>query len=161
MTALRRTLGLSPGTTWSRSQVGFCYWHLLKPPVGHDVFHLNHEEAKDLIRQGGNKLLLVVERGEMIVPSMNSAFPKPKSEDVVDKPKSYSQEVLERTGRLPGQKEQGFTTIGKAKMASKQYNSPMKMYSEDIIEEIMTQVTCDGWVCRGVYFLVGWCVTLL
>ena len=25
-------------------------------------------------------------------------------------------------------------------MASKQYNSPMKMYSDDIIEEIMTQV---------------------
>ena len=25
-------------------------------------------------------------------------------------------------------------------MASKQYNSPMAMYSEDIIEEIMTQV---------------------
>ena len=25
-------------------------------------------------------------------------------------------------------------------MASKQYNSPMKMYSDDIIDEIMTQV---------------------
>merc|ERR1712184_137202 len=77
---------------------------------GHDVFHLNHEEAKELIRQGGNKLLLVVERGEKIVPSLNSAFPKPK-EETVEKPKSYSQEVLERTGRLPGQKEQGFTTV--------------------------------------------------
>ena len=43
-------------------------------------------------RQGGNKLLLVVERGEMIVPSLNSAFPKPK-EEAVEKPKSYSQEV--------------------------------------------------------------------
>merc|ERR1712110_294632 len=50
---------------------------------------------------------LVVERGEMIVPSMNTAFPKPK-------------------------------------MASKQYNSPMKMYSDDIIEEIMTQGTAFG-----------------
>ena len=29
-------------------------------------------------------------------------------------------------------------------MASKQYNSPMKMYSEDIIEEIMTQGTAFG-----------------
>merc|ERR1711928_325105 len=47
---------------------------------GHDVFHLNHEEAKELIRQGGNKLLLVVERGEKIVPSLNSAFPKPKEQ---------------------------------------------------------------------------------
>ena len=54
---------------------------------------------------------------------------------------TFLPQVLERTGRLPGQKEQGFTTVGKAKMASKQYNSPMAMYSEDIIEEIMTQVT--------------------
>ncbi len=29
-------------------------------------------------------------------------------------------------------------------MASKQYNSPMKMYSDDIIEEIMTQGTAFG-----------------
>merc|ERR1719167_476123 len=79
----------------------------------------------------------------MIVPSLNSAFPKPK-EETVEKPKSYSQEVLERTGRLPGQKEQGFTTVGKAKMATKQYNSPLAMYSEDIIEEIMTQGTAMG-----------------
>ena len=56
-------------------------------------------------------------------------------------------QVLERTGRLPGQKEQGFTTVGKAKMASKQYNSPMAMYSEDIIEEIMTQVGFWVTIC--------------
>jgi len=113
---------------------------------GENVFNLGHEEAKDLIRRAGNKLDLVVERGEMIVPSMSTAFPKAKSEDVVDdaKPKSYSQMILEKTGRLPGQKDHGFTTVGKPKMASKQYNSPMKMYSEDIIEEIMTQGTAFG-----------------
>ena len=55
-----------------------------------------------------------------------------------------SLQILEKTGRLPGQKDQGFTTVGKPKMASKQYNSPMKMYSEDIIEEIMTQGTAFG-----------------
>jgi len=52
--------------------------------------------------------------------------------------------VLERTGRLPGQKEQGFTTVGKQKLASKQYNSPMAMYSEDVLEEIMQQGTAFG-----------------
>jgi len=112
---------------------------------GDDVFNLGHEEAKDLIRKAGNKLAMVVERGDKIVPSMNSAFPKAKKDEVDDgKAKSYSQMVLEKTGRLPGQKDQGFTTVGKAKMASKQYNSPMKMYSEDIIEEIMTQGTAFG-----------------
>merc|ERR1719434_429541 len=82
----------------------------------------------------------------MIVPSMNSAFPKqkPGEEEVDSKPKSYSQMILEKTGRLPGQKDHGFTTVGKPKMASKQYNSPMKMYSDDIIEEIMTQGTALG-----------------
>ena len=98
---------------------------------GCDVFQLNHEDAKEVVRKAGNQLTLVVERGEKIVPSMNTAFPKPK-EETVEKPKSYSQvlllfvkkknkgkefsaqEVLERTGRLPGQKEQGFTTVSKA-----------------------------------------------
>ena len=31
--------------------------------------------------------------------------------------------------------------VGKQKLASKQYNSPMAMYSEDVLEEIMQQVT--------------------
>ena len=57
---------------------------------GCDVFQLNHEEAKELVRKAGNHLALVVERGEKIVPSMNTAFPKPK-EETVEKPKSYSQ----------------------------------------------------------------------
>jgi len=111
---------------------------------GEDVFQLGHDQAKELIRKAGNKLSMVVERGEKIVPSMNSAFPKPKKEEIEPCTKSYSQMVLEKTGRLPGQKDQGFTTVGKAKMASKQYNSPMKMYSEDIIEEIMSQGTAFG-----------------
>ena len=60
---------------------------------GEDVFQLGHEEAKDLIRKAGNKLSMVVERGDKIVPSMNSAFPKPKKEEVEPQTKSYSQMV--------------------------------------------------------------------
>ena len=56
------------------------------------MFQLNHEEAKELVRKAGNQLSLVVERGEKIVPSMNTAFPKAK-EETVEKPKSYSQVV--------------------------------------------------------------------
>ena len=70
---------------------------------GENVFNLGHEEAKDLIRRAGNKLNLVVERGEMIVPSMSTAFPKPKTEDETDnKPKTYSQLVrnIHKTWRL-------------------------------------------------------------
>ena len=93
--------------------------------TGQDVFQLNHDEALCLIKKAGDKLALVVERGDKIVPSLNSAFPKPKEAET-EKPKSYAQEVqksnppdvicffgqmLDRTGRLPGQKDKGFTTV--------------------------------------------------
>ena len=35
----------------------------------------------------------------------------------------------------------GFTTVGKPKMASKQYNSPLEMYGEEALEEIMKEGT--------------------
>jgi len=115
---------------------------------GEDVFCLTHDQAKALVKKAGNSLSLVIERGEKIVPSMNDAFPKSKNEgeDNVDLPKAkpYYQQVLERTGQLPGQGGRGFTTVGKAKMACKQYNSPLGMYSEDVVEEIMQQGTAFG-----------------
>lgn len=42
----------------------------------------------------------------------------------------------------------GFTTVGKPKMAQKQYNSPMSMYSEEMIEEIMRDGTL-GYVKKS------------
>ena len=58
------------------------------------MFNLGHEEAKDLIRKAGNRLSLVLERGEKIVPSMNGAFPKQKSDEPLEeKAKTYSQMV--------------------------------------------------------------------
>merc|ERR1712024_281408 len=62
-----------------------------------DVFDLGHEEAKELIRRAGNRLSLVLERGEKNVPSMNSAFPKQKSDEPIEeKAKTYSQMVGRR-----------------------------------------------------------------
>jgi len=114
---------------------------------GEDVFSLGHDDVKDKIRNAGNELAMVLERGEKIVPNINEAFPKHQKDivsEVDSKPKPYYQQVLEKTGEMPGQKAKGFTTVGKAKMATKQYNSPLAMYSEDIIEEIMTQGTAMG-----------------
>ena len=105
--------------------VDMCVRFLILFTTGQDVFHLNHDEALGLIKKAGDKLALVVERGDKIVPSLNSAFPKPKEAET-EKPKSYAQEVkkcrvpnvscflpqmLDRTGRLPGQKDKGFTTV--------------------------------------------------
>ena len=47
-----------------------------------------------------------------------------------------------------------FTTVGKPKMAQKQYNSPMTMYSEDALEEIMSEGTL-GLVFK---FLINWSI---
>ena len=35
----------------------------------------------------------------------------------------------------------GFTTVGKPRMGTKQYNSPLEMYSEEALEEIMKEGT--------------------
>ncbi len=37
--------------------------------------------------------------------------------------------------------QSGFTTVGRPGMACKQYNSPMEMYSEEALEEIMRDGT--------------------
>ena len=36
---------------------------------------------------------------------------------------------------------QGFTTVGKPKMTTKQYNSPLEIYGDEALEEIMEQGT--------------------
>ncbi|XP_023346917.1 uncharacterized protein LOC111715781 [Eurytemora carolleeae] len=38
----------------------------------------------------------------------------------------------------------GFSTVGKPKMAQKQYNSPLQMYSDEAIDEIMREGTLNG-----------------
>ena len=58
-----------------------------------------------------------------------------------EKEKPYYQRHLEETGELPGQQGKGFTTVGKPKMATKQYNSPIEIYGEEALEEIMEQGT--------------------
>lgn len=114
---------------------------------GQSVFEMSHNEAINCIKQAGNNLNLVVERGDHIVPSMNEAFPQYKKKEEDDLPKRekpYYQKQLEETGELPGQKGRGFTTVGKPKMATKQYNSPLKIYGEEALDEIMQQGTLHG-----------------
>jgi len=117
---------------------------------GQDVFNLSHEQAKALIKNAGDRLVLVVERGHHIVPSMNEAFPnlRKKEEPIVpmvsNRDKPYYQRKLEETGELPGQQNKGFTTVGKPKMTTKQYNSPIEIYGEEALDEIMEQGTLFG-----------------
>jgi len=111
---------------------------------GNKVFELSQDECKDLVRKAGDHMHIKIERGDHIVPNMDEAFPKKKKEEVVhDKgQKPYWVQALEQ-GK-GARNATGFTTVGKPKMSQKQYNSPLSMYSEDIIEEIMRQGTIGG-----------------
>lgn len=128
-----------------------------------DVFNLTHEQARNLIKNAGDRLSLVVERGDHIVPSMNEAFPtyakkkvEPVMQPVSNANKPYYQRVLEESGALPGQKNKGFTTVGKPKMTTKQFNSPLEIYGEEALDEIMEQGTLFG---REVDTLNPWNLT--
>jgi len=57
------------------------------------------------------------------------------------KDKPYYQRMLEERGELPGLQHKGFTTVGKPKMTTKQYNSPLEIYGDEALEEIMDQGT--------------------
>lgn len=112
---------------------------------GTKVFEMDHDQCKDLIRKAGDHMIIKIERGDHIVPNMDEAFPKKKKEteeNLGNKNKPYWMQALEQ-GK-GARNAQGFTTVGKPKMAQKQYNSPMTMYSEDMIEEIMRQGTLGG-----------------
>jgi len=76
--------------------------------------------------------------------------------EVPMKDKPYYQRMLEERGELPGCQNKGFTTVkkilvgerpifgtqvGKPKMTTKQYNSPLEIYGDEALEEIMDQGT--------------------
>lgn len=123
---------------------------------GQGVFGMNHNACKDLIKRAGDRLTLKVERGDHIVPSMDEAFPKKGQEnrgsgpttniiDSFDGPhrdKPYWMRSIEEGHGLKG--SNGFTTVGKPKMVTKQYNSPLEMYSDEALDEIMKEGTLNG-----------------
>jgi len=108
------------------------------------VFEMSHDDCKDLIRKAGDHLQIKIERGDHIVPNMDEAFPKKKKEEErpISGDKPYWMQALEQ-GK-GARNAQGFTTVGKPKMAQKQYNSPLGMYSEEALEEIMRTGTLGG-----------------
>jgi len=112
---------------------------------GTQIFEMDHNVCKDLIRKAGDNIKIKIERGDHIVPNMDEAFPKKKKEDESSTPsgaKPYWVQALEQGKGARNQT--GFTTVGKPKMAQKQYNSPMDMYSEEVLDEIRMHGTIGG-----------------
>merc|ERR1719510_1717910 len=108
---------------------------------------MDHDQCTKLIKDAGDSIDLKIERGDHIVPNMDEAFPKKKNDAKSDTDKNssgnrpYWIQAIEKGKGVRGQ--QVFTTVGKPKMAQKQYNSPMEMYSEEALEEIMTEGTLE------------------
>lgn len=114
---------------------------------GISVLEMSHEECAKLIKGAGDSMDIKVERGDHIVPNIHEAFPI-KKEEVDDKKKTSSKDRPYWVQSLESGKGMknalGFTTVGKPKMAQKQFNSPLEMYSEDALEEIMNEGTLGG-----------------
>jgi len=115
---------------------------------GVSVLEMSHEECTKLIKNAGDSIDIKIERGDHIVPNIHEAFPQKKVDEESEhnnksnKDRPYWIQNLE-AGK--GVKNSiGFTTVGKPKIAQKQYNSPLEMYSEDALEEIMKDGTLGG-----------------
>jgi len=105
---------------------------------GQEIFEMSHKDVVKIIQGAGNTLSLSIERGDHIVPSFDEIWPsKRKQEEDAKKAASgmsYIRDAMEKG--LPGQRGGGFTTVGKPKVAVRQYDNPFQCYSDETIEEM-------------------------
>jgi len=116
---------------------------------GVSVLEMSHDECTKLIKNAGNSIDIKIERGDHIVPNIHEAFPQKKTDDKASKNNAANSKDrpywIQAIEAGKGVKNSlGFTTVGKPKIAQKQYNSPLQMYSEDALEEIMKDGTLGG-----------------
>jgi len=114
---------------------------------GQAIFDMNHAQVVQLIKNSGDCLNMQVERGEWIVPNFEEIWPsgKPlrrnKVAGIPTKGIGYIEHAM-KTG-IPGEKDKDFTTVGKPKVCTNQYDNPIECYSEETLEE-MTE-TGTSW----------------
>jgi len=107
---------------------------------GQEVFDMDHAQVVKLIKTAGPCLNLQVERGEWIVPNFEEIWPsgKPrrrnKGPGIPTKGPEYIEYAM-KTG-IPGEKDKDFTTVGKPKVTTNQYDNPIECYSEETLEEM-------------------------
>jgi len=101
-----------------------------------DVTEMTHEQVVQLIKNhSGLELSLVIERGEHVIPSISDAFPVPKEMKEEDKLAYYEEAMKKGLGGylMPDQ----FTSIGKFKVKTPKYNSPVDMYSDQTMDDMI------------------------
>jgi len=114
---------------------------------GQEVFEMNHKQLVSLIKNSGTSMQLSVTRGDWIVPNFEEIWPSGRSKNNKGPkgPESGIDYVLHamKVG-IPGERCQNFTTVGKPRVTTNQYDNPIQCYSDETIEE-MTNNT-STWV---------------
>jgi len=122
-------------------RAGLKEWDYVWSINGQEVFEMNHNQICSLVKNSGNQLQMVIERGDHIVPNFEEIWPSEKNRD--DKYKrrligmEYYMDAMENhglKGHLP--QPENFTTCGKLGIEINQYNCPIECYDEAVIEEM-------------------------
>jgi len=106
-----------------------------------EVFEMSHSQIVNIIKNAGNSLKMVVERGDHIVPNFEEIWPSNREKNGNYKRNAigmdYYLDAMENHG-LKGHLPQpdNFTTCGKLGIEINQYNCPIECYDEAVIEEM-------------------------
>merc|ERR1711881_498234 len=122
-------------------KAGLQEWDYVFDINGKEGFEMSHNEIVGMIKNAGTSLTLTVERGDHIVPNFEEIWPSNK--DKIDKNKrhligsDYYLDAMQNNG-LKGHIPQpdNFTTVGKLGIEINQYNCPIEVYDEAVIEEM-------------------------
>ena len=110
-----------------------------------EVFDETHAGCVKLVKSAGDRLVLSVERGDHIVPSFEEIHrakngtneqSKSETENRHRTGKAYFRDAMKGHG-LPGKIPTSFTTCGKPYVENLQYNSPLEIYNEDTVDEMV------------------------
>jgi len=114
-----------------------------------DVTALKHTEFVQLIKSlSVTKITMIVERGDHVIPSISEAFPNPDSgivkEMTEEEKMAYYQMAMKNgikdiTRLIPDM----FTSVGKMKIKTPKYNSPLKAYSDEVLDDMVGGSTVD------------------
>jgi len=102
---------------------------------GKEVFDMGHNQLVQMIKSASDELQLEIERGEVVVPSFDSCFPKPKDEVDFDASAYYKEAMKHGLGPacdIPAM----FTACGKPRLKTGKYNVPVGLYSDETLLEL-------------------------
>jgi len=108
---------------------------------GQKVFDLHHAQLVQIVKNSDENLNMEIERGDHIVPNFEEIWPsgKPRRQRggrpaIPAKGIGYIEHAMQ-VG-IPGEKDRDFTTVGKPKVTTNQYDNPINCYSDETLEDM-------------------------